>query len=73
MSRNIAMRAGLPYTVTAQTVNRFCSSGLQTIALGAQQIMSGLGEVFVAGGTESMSAVPMTGIQFRPNPWTTWL
>ena len=69
MGRVIALRAGLPDTVTAQTVNRFCSSGLQTIALGAQQIMSGMGDVVVAGGTESMSAVPMTGFQFRPNPW----
>jgi acetyl-CoA acyltransferase len=69
MGRNIALRAGLPHTVAAQTVNRFCSSGLQTIALGAQQIMTGMGEVIVAGGTESMSAVPMTGFQFRPNPW----
>jgi acetyl-CoA acyltransferase len=69
MARNIALRAGLPYTVSAQTVNRFCSSGLQTIALAAQQIMTGLGEVILAGGTESMSAVPMTGVQFRPNPW----
>lgn len=69
MGRIIALRAGLPYTVAAQTVNRFCSSGLQTIALAAQQIMTGMGEVIVAGGTESMSAVPMTGVQFRPNPW----
>lgn len=69
MGRVIALRAGLPATVTAQTVNRFCSSGVQTIALGAQQIMTGMGQVIVAGGTESMSAVPMTGVQFRPNPW----
>jgi acetyl-CoA acyltransferase len=69
MGRNIVLRAGLPHTVTAQTVNRFCSSGLQTIALGAQQIMTGMGEVIVAGGVESMSAVPMSGVQFRPNPW----
>jgi len=69
MGRLIALRAGLPHTVTAQTVNRFCSSGVQTIALGAQQIMTGMGEVVVAGGTESMSAVPMTGFHFRPNPW----
>ena len=69
MGRIIALRAGLPDEVTAQTVNRFCSSGLQTIALGAQQIMSGMGEVVVAGGTESMSAVPMSGHHFRPNPW----
>ena len=69
MGRHIAIRAGLPDSVTAQTVNRFCSSGLQTIALGAQQILAGMGEVVVAGGTESMSSVPMTGFHFRPNPW----
>jgi len=69
MGRNIVLRAGLPHTVTAQTVNRFCSSGLQTIAQGAQQIMTGMGDIIVAGGVESMSAVPMTGVQFRPNPW----
>jgi acetyl-CoA acyltransferase len=69
MGRNIALRAGLPHSVAAQTVNRFCSSGVQTIAVGAQQIMTGMGEVIVAGGAESMSAVPMTGFQFRPNPW----
>ncbi len=69
MGRAIALRAGLPNTVAAQTVNRFCSSGVQTIALGAQQIMVGMGEVVVAGGVESMSAVPMSGVQFRPNPW----
>lgn len=69
MGRIIALRAGLPDSVTAQTVNRFCSSGLQTIALGAQQIMAGMGEVVVAGGTESMSAVPMTGFHFRPDPY----
>ena len=66
VGRIIALRAGLPDSVTAQTVNRFCSSGLQTIAFGAQQIMSGMGEVVVAGGTESMSAVPMGGFHFRP-------
>ncbi|MCP3964711.1 MAG: acetyl-CoA C-acyltransferase [bacterium] len=69
MARIIALRAGLPNEVAAQTVNRFCSSGLQTIALGAQQIMAGMGDVVVAGGTESMSAVPMSGFHFRPNPW----
>lgn len=69
MGRIIALRAGLPDAVTAQTVNRFCSSGLQTIALGAQQIMAGMGDVIVAGGTESMSAVPMSGFCFRPDPW----
>jgi acetyl-CoA acyltransferase len=69
VGRIIALRAGLPPTVAAQTVNRFCASGVQAIVLGAQQIMTGMGEVIVAGGTESMSAVPMTGVQFRPNPW----
>ncbi len=69
MGRVVALRAGLPNTVAAQTVNRFCSSGLQTIALGAQQIMTGMGNVVVAGGAESMSAVPMSGVQYRPNPW----
>ena len=69
MGRIIALRAGLPNSVTAQTVNRFCSSGLQSIALGAQQIMAGMGDVIVAGGTESMSAVPMSGFCFRPDPW----
>ncbi len=68
MGRIIALRAGLPDSVAAQTVNRFCSSGLQTIALAAQQIMAGMGEVVVAGGTESMSSVPMSGFHFRPDP-----
>ena len=69
MGRIISLRSGLPDSVAAQTVNRFCSSGLQTIALAGQQIMSGMGEVVVAGGTESMSAVPMRGFSFSPNPW----
>jgi acetyl-CoA acyltransferase len=69
MGRIISLRAGLPESVAAQTVNRFCSSGLQTIALASQQIMSGMGEVIVAGGVESMSAVPMRGHNFSPNPW----
>ena len=69
MGRLISLRAGLPDSVAAQTVNRFCSSGLQTIALGAQQILAGMGKIVVAGGTESMSAVPMSGFHFRPNPW----
>jgi len=69
MSRLIGFRAGLPDSVAAMTVNRFCSSGLQTIALASQQIMVGWGEAIVAGGTESMSAVPMTGFKFSPNPW----
>ncbi len=68
VGRIAAFRAGLPETVPAQTVNRFCSSGLQTIALGAQQIMAGMGEVVVAGGTESMSMVSMSGNVYAPNP-----
>ena len=68
VARIAAIRAGLPNTVPAQTVNRFCSSGLQTIALAAQQIMAGMGDVIVAGGTESMSMVPMSGNVYAPNP-----
>ncbi len=69
VARVISLRAGLPSSVPAQTVNRFCSSGLQTIALAAQQIMAGMGDILIAGGVESMSAVPMTGLAFSPNPW----
>ncbi len=68
MGRIAAVRAGLPVNVPGQTVNRFCSSGLQTIALAAQQIMAGMADVIVAGGAESMSQVPMTGFNFSPNP-----
>ena len=68
MARIAGLRAGLPNTVAGQTVNRFCSSGLQTIALAAQQIMSGMGEVLIAGGSESMSMVPMSGHVYAPNP-----
>ncbi|MBP7126217.1 thiolase family protein [Myxococcota bacterium] len=60
--------AGLPYTVTAMTINRFCSSGLQAIALGAQGIAAGYHEVVVAGGVESMSTVPMGGYNLLPHP-----
>jgi acetyl-CoA acyltransferase len=69
MGRVAALRAGLPYTIPAMTVNRFCSSGLQTIALAAQQIRAGWGDVIIAGGAESMSTVPMTGFHFAPNPF----
>jgi acetyl-CoA acyltransferase len=68
MARVALLRAGLPTDVPGQTVNRFCASGLQTIALAAQQVMSGMGDVVVAGGAESMSAVPMGGHHFAPNP-----
>jgi acetyl-CoA C-acetyltransferase len=57
IARQIAIRAGLPVTVSGMTVNRFCSSGLQTIALAAQRIMSGEGDIYVAGGVESISCV----------------
>ena len=68
LGRIASLRAGLPVEVTGQTVNRFCSSGLQTIASAAQQIMSGMGDSIVAGGVESMSMVPMIGNKFVANP-----
>jgi acetyl-CoA acyltransferase len=68
VGRIAALCAGLPNSVSAQTVNRFCSSGLQSIALAAQQIMSGMGEVLIAGGAESMSMVSMAGNVYAPNP-----
>ena len=69
LARIAAQRAGMPDSVCGVTVNRFCSSGLQTIAMAAQQIMVGQSEVVVAGGAESMSMVPMTGNKFSPNPY----
>ena len=63
------LRAGLPVGVSAMTVNRFCSSGLQSIAMAAERIVSGGAEAIVAGGTESMSLVPMGGHKVSPNPW----
>jgi acetyl-CoA C-acetyltransferase len=69
VARIAALRAGLPYTTSGQTVNRFCSSGLQSIAVAAQQIMAGMGDVIIAGGAESMSLVPMIGNKFVPNPY----
>jgi acetyl-CoA acyltransferase len=68
VARLSALRAGLPHTVPAQTVNRFCASGLQSIAMAAHQILSGQGEAIIAGGAESMSLVPMSGNFFSPNP-----
>ncbi len=68
VSRIASLRAGLPVEVPAQTVNRFCSSGLQTIALAAQQVMSGMGEAVIAGGVETMSMVPMSSNKFMANP-----
>ena len=69
MARMVSLRAGLPDSVPAETVNRFCSSGLQTIAHGANAIMAGQAEVIIAGGAESMTMVPMTGYKFAPNPF----
>ena len=70
VARTIALLAGLPVSVPAQTVNRFCSSGLQTIASAAHRIMAGQADAIVAGGVESMSRVPMGGHTPRPHPAT---
>jgi acetyl-CoA acyltransferase len=69
VARNALLRAGLPDSVPGQTVNRFCSSGLQTIATACEQIMAGFGGCILAGGVESMSMVPMGGNKYAPNPW----
>jgi acetyl-CoA acyltransferase len=68
IARIAALKAGLPHTVPAQTVNRFCSSGLQTIAQAAERIMAGFADVVIAGGVESMSMVPMDQIKLSINP-----
>ena len=67
-ARVIALRAGLPVDTPGQTVNRFCSSGLQTIALAANSIIADQADVVIAGGAESMSSVPMSGHHLSPNP-----
>jgi acetyl-CoA acyltransferase len=69
VARIASLRAGLPVEVSAFTINRFCSSGLQAIALAAERIMAGGAETIVAGGTESMSMIPMGGHKVSPNPW----
>jgi acetyl-CoA acyltransferase len=69
MSRLVALRAGLPVSVPAETINRFCSSGMQSIAHAAFGIMAGQMDCAIAGGTESMTMVPMTGLKFSPNPY----
>ncbi len=69
VARIAALRAGLPNSISAMTINRFCSSGLQSIAMAAERILAGFAEVIVAGGTESMSLVPMGGHKISPNPW----
>ena len=68
VARIASLRAGIPVSASAVTVNRFCSSGLQAIAYGAERIMAGFADVIVAGGTESMSLVPMGGHKIAPNP-----
>jgi len=68
VARVAALRAGLPVTTCGQTINRFCSSGLQAIAIAAYQVMNGQVDVAVAGGVESMSLVPMSGNKYAPNP-----
>jgi len=69
LARVVAMRAGFPYTVPGQTVNRFCSAGLQAIATAAYEIMVGAEEVMVAGGVEFMSQIPIMGLTPSPNPY----
>ena len=68
VARIASLRAGVPVSAAAVTVNRFCSSGLQSIAYGAERIMAGFADTIVAGGTESMSLVPMGGHKVAPNP-----
>ena len=69
LGRVVAMRAGFPYTVPGQTINRFCSSGLQAIATAAYEIMAGAADIIVAGGVEFMSQVPIMGLTPSPNPY----
>src|SRR5690348_6130394 len=68
VARVAALKAGVPYQVPAQTVNRFCSSGLQTIASAAERIMAGFADCIIAGGVESMSLIPMGGNKYSANP-----
>jgi acetyl-CoA acyltransferase len=67
-ARVIALRAGLPVEIPGQTINRFCSSGLQSIAMAAERIIANGADVIIAGGAETMSLVPMTGFHISPNP-----
>jgi acetyl-CoA acyltransferase len=69
VARIASLRAGLPVECSALTINRFCSSGLQAIAQAAEGIMAGRGDIMVAGGTESMSMIPMGGHKVSANPW----
>jgi acetyl-CoA acyltransferase len=69
VARVASLRAGLPVTTSAMTINRFCSSGLQAIALASERIAAGSAEVIIAGGTETMSMIPRGGYHFSPNPY----
>src|SRR5580693_6682040 len=69
MARIAALRAGLPDSVPGMTINRFCSSGLQAIAIAANQIRAGSAHILIAGGSESMSMIPFAGNNPAPNPW----
>src|ERR1022692_3893521 len=69
VARIASLRAGLPVEIPAMTINRFCSSGLQAIALACDRIAGGGSAVILAGGVESMSLVPMGGNKISPNPW----
>jgi acetyl-CoA acyltransferase len=69
VARIASLRAGLPVEASAMTINRFCSSGLQAMAIAAERIIAGHANVIVAGGTESMSMIPMGGNKISPNPW----
>jgi len=68
LGRIAALKAGLPVEVPGQTINRFCSSGLQTIAMAAERVMLGFADCIIAGGAESMSSVPMGGLKYSANP-----
>src|SRR5580658_8567716 len=69
VARVASFRAGLPITVSGMTINRYCASGLQSIALAAERIRGGGADVIVAGGTESMSLIPFGGNKISINPW----
>ena len=69
VARIASLRAGLPVEISAMTINRFCSSGLQSIAMAAERIMAGGAETIVAGGVESMTMIPMGGNKVSANPW----
>src|SRR2546430_8422614 len=69
VARIASLRAGLPVECSAMTINRFCSSGLQAIAMAAERIMSGGADVILAGGVESMTMIPMGGNKVSANPW----